>query len=438
MTTTISAAELAAQTRSDRNRAIDAYRAIAMVAVALGHWLVIAVATDADGRLTARNALEIAPRMGWLTWLFQVMPLFFVVGGFSSAMSLHAHWRRGGADHDWVVQRLRRMVAPTALLAAAWLATLAVAAGLGIGGLAAAGAVGAAIPLWFLANYTIDTALAPTVLRHLLRHRAATMTMLLGTFAAIEVLHVAFHVPHVDHLNWVIGWLLFQVGGFLWQAGALPTGRRLVAGAAGLWAAAISLVALGPWPVAMIHVPGTPFSPTHPPSLALVVFGAAYSATAIAAAPAVTAWLERRRRAWAVVVAANGVSMSVYLWHFTAAVVASAGLYAVGALPAAEVGTTAWWLHKIPMVALSLAVLAPIVAVASRVERRALFAERTATAYSPVAVTALAFGISMALKYWTAGHLTGVIVGAMVIAAAPVVLRRGVDGRTFQLGSDPD
>ena len=70
-----------------------------MLAVAFGHWLVIAVAADPDGGIVARNALEVAPQLGWLTWIFQVMPLFFVVGGFSSAMSLHAHWRRGGRDH---------------------------------------------------------------------------------------------------------------------------------------------------------------------------------------------------------------------------------------------------------------------------------------------------------------------------------------------------
>jgi peptidoglycan/LPS O-acetylase OafA/YrhL len=420
---TTSLRDLAAQTKADRNRAVDAYRAIAMLAVALGHWLVIAVATDADGDITARNALEVAPGLGWLTWVFQVMPLFFVVGGFSSAMSLNAHWRRGGRDHDWVVQRLRRMVAPTAVLAGFWVAAMAVAAAAGQGAIAAAGATGAAIPLWFLANYTIDTALAPTVLRHLQRRRTATLATLLGVFATVEVLHIA-GVPFVEHLNWVIGWMLFQVAGFLWQAGALPTGRRMAAIAAGLWASAVALVAFGPWPIFMIHVPGTEFSPTHPPSLALVVFGAAYSATAIAAAPAVTRFLERRQGAWNAVVAANGVSMSVYLWHFTAAVVASAVLFALDLLPTAAIGSAAWWVQKLPVIALSAIVLAPIVALVSKVERRSLLAERTDTTYSATTVLVIAGLISAALKAWTMGELAGVIVGAAVIAVAPKVLAR--------------
>ena len=172
-----------------------------------------------------------------------------------------------------------------------------------------------------------------------------------------------------------------------------------------------------------IHVPGNSFSPTHPPSLALVLFGAAYSATAVAAAPRVTRWLERRPRAWEAVVAANRVSMSVYLWRFTAAVIGSALLFAAGALPTAEIGSGAGWWQKLPMIGLSVVLLVPLVAVVSRVERRAVFAEGSVTGHSPVAVTALALAISMALKFWTVGHLTGALVGAALIAIAPVVLR---------------
>ena len=118
--------ELAGATPAGRNRAIDFYRVVAMIFVAVGHWLVIAIGTDGDGELFARNALEVVPRFGPVTWLFQVMPLFFAVGGFASAMSLDAHRRRqrrqgAGAtagDADWIIQRLRRLIAPTVVLAA--------------------------------------------------------------------------------------------------------------------------------------------------------------------------------------------------------------------------------------------------------------------------------------------------------------------------------
>ena len=44
--------QLAAGAKADRNRAIDAYRAIAMIAVAVGHWMAMHVATVSYTHLT--------------------------------------------------------------------------------------------------------------------------------------------------------------------------------------------------------------------------------------------------------------------------------------------------------------------------------------------------------------------------------------------------
>jgi hypothetical protein len=52
---------LAAEARPDRDRAVDAYRAGAMLAVALGHWAAVSIALDDDRALMAGNALAGAP-----------------------------------------------------------------------------------------------------------------------------------------------------------------------------------------------------------------------------------------------------------------------------------------------------------------------------------------------------------------------------------------
>lgn len=415
--------ELAAATPTGRNRAIDLYRVVAMVLVAMGHWLVIAIGVDDDGRLFARNALEVAPQYSWLTWFFQVMPLFFAVGGFASAMSLTAHRRGSGTDGDWIVQRVRRLVAPTVALAAAWLLLLGFGTVAGAGGLVAAGAVGAAIPLWFLANYTIDTALAPAMLTNLRRHRAATIAALITTFGVVELVHVVAGVPWIEHLNWVVGWLLFQMIGFLWADHALPTGRRLALVAGALWASAVVLVGWGPWPATMIHVSGVALSPTHPPSLALVVFGGAQTATAVALAPAITRLLERRRRLWAAVVAGNSISMSVYLWHFTAMVGASALMYSVGALPEAPIGSGSWWLQKLPSILLAFVLLIPVVALVSTTERRGLLTRPSAWRGSQVSPFVLAILLSISLKVWSLGNVGAVVAGAIGVVVCAVCVR---------------
>ncbi len=416
--------DLAAGAKSTRNRAVDFYRAAAMLAVATGHWLAVAIGIGPDGELSAGNALQYEPDMAWLTWLFQVMPLFFVVGGFSSAMSLDSHNAQGGRPQDWVVARLRRMVAPTIVLATTWLALfglgLVVDTGLGttIGPLVAAGAVGAAIPLWFLANYTIDTALAPYVLPVFRRSPVLVAGAGLGVFASLEALRfveVEGPAAWLPNLNWVLGWLLFQMAGFAWRDGLLPSGRALVAVAAGLWTAAIAAVTVGPYPVAMVDFAGVEWSPTNPPSIALLLFGAAYSATAVAAAPAVTRFLAANRRAWASVVAANSVSMSVYLWHMTAAAAAGAVFYALGWLPTAEVGTGAWWLQKMPMLAASALILVGLVAIVSRAERTALLAPRSPWNGDQWSMLLAAGVLSTGIKLWSSHDVTHLVIGMAVV-----------------------
>ena len=66
-----------------------------MVLVAAGHWLVV-VPSFGGGRFGGVNALEAVPLMRGLTWVFQVMPLFFAIGGYAGAASWASHTRRGG------------------------------------------------------------------------------------------------------------------------------------------------------------------------------------------------------------------------------------------------------------------------------------------------------------------------------------------------------
>ncbi len=427
-TTAPSLADLAAGAKADRNRAVDLYRVGAMGLVALGHWMAVAIGVDGDGELVAGNALELAPRLGFLSWFFQVMPLFFVVGGFSSAMSLDAHAASGGRPQDWVVARLRRMVSPAIVLVAAWLGLLGLAYlvdntlvdttnGGGLTPLAAAGAVGAAIPLWFLANYTIDTALAPYVLPLFRRRPRSVAVAGAGTFLALEALRLT-HPEGVLHwlpyLNWVLGWMLFQVIGFAWRDGLLPTGAKLAALAAEAWAAAVAIVAFGPYPVAMVHFAGLVNSPTHPPSAALMLYGIATSATALAAAPAISRFLAANRRAWSAVVAGNSVALSCYLWHLSAAVAAAGLFYAAGWLPTAPVGSAAWWLQKTPLMATAAVILVGIVALVSRVERRALLAPRQPWKGGQVSMLVTAAGLSSGVKLW-ANPRPGLVTAGMIV-----------------------
>ena len=74
------ARDLAARTPETRNRYVDFLRAASITVVVFGHWLMAAVFVS-NGRLQLADTLHLVPWTQWLTWAFQVMPLFFIVGG---------------------------------------------------------------------------------------------------------------------------------------------------------------------------------------------------------------------------------------------------------------------------------------------------------------------------------------------------------------------
>ena len=86
--------EMAEATPPERNRYVDFLRAVSILMVVTGHWLVATVWYH-DGTLTPGDLLELRPRTQWMTWIFQVMPIFFIVGGYANAVSLESAHRRG-------------------------------------------------------------------------------------------------------------------------------------------------------------------------------------------------------------------------------------------------------------------------------------------------------------------------------------------------------
>ena len=70
--------DMATKTPPDRNRYVDFLRAISILFVILGHWL-IATAWYVDGQLMPGHLLKTHPQYQWLTWILQVMPIFFMV-----------------------------------------------------------------------------------------------------------------------------------------------------------------------------------------------------------------------------------------------------------------------------------------------------------------------------------------------------------------------
>jgi hypothetical protein len=366
-------ATLDAATPATRDRYVDLLRVTSLGVVILGHWLMAVVLIGPDGGVTATNLLAVVPELQPLTWLLQVMPVFFLVGGFSHAVALASQRRRAGSYADFVRSRAGRLLRPTAVFVAAWLllALLLEVTGQHEGVLRAASRT-VAQPLWFVGVYLGVVALAPPMAalhRRLGRRAWAVPVALAAGAAGVDALRFTAGVQYIGYLNVALVWLAVHQAGVLYADGTLARGGRRLAYAlaGGGLAGAYALTVLGPYPVSMVGLPGEPVSNMSPPTLAMVAHATWLTGLVLLLRGAVTRWL-RRPRVWATVVAANGLAMTAFLWHLTAMFAAIAATVAAGiALPAA--GSAGWWLLRPVWVAALALLTAALVAAFRRADR---------------------------------------------------------------------
>ncbi|MFG2114628.1 acyltransferase [Streptomyces sp. NPDC048718] len=358
----ISARELAAATPASRDRYIDLLRVASLAVVVLGHWLMAAVTPDGQ----VGNLLAVVPGLQLLTWALQVMPVFFFVGGFSHALAHRSRPQYAG----FLRARLRRLLRPTMVFIAVW-GALALALQLFAADGAGHGLAGVALrlvtqPLWFIGVYLAMVAFTPPLLRLHGRYGWGAFAGLVLGAALVDVLRFAFGVPYVEFLNFALVWLAIHQLGFLRADGLIR--RPAVLAAAGL-AGAASLVALGPYPLSMVGMPGEKISNMAPPTLALLCHGLwLVGAVELLRGPGTR--LAARARVWRAVVAANGVAMTAFLWHLTAMLGVYGAMLALGVrLPAPATGI--WWAQVPLRIGAAVLLTALLVAVFRRFEHPA-------------------------------------------------------------------
>ncbi|GAA2884923.1 acyltransferase [Streptomyces mexicanus] len=318
-----------------RDRAVDALRACAILGVVLGHWLVTALVVPAGPRPALRTAspLQYLPGLAPVSWMFQTLAVFFLVGGHVATRSHLSARARGIGWSRWLRARLSRLFRPAAAVLVLW--TVAASALLLTG--ADAGTVRTLVklalsPMWFLLVYAALTAATPLVTR---------LNPLWPLAVVLHVDLVRFGLGGPDWLGWLnlpAGWLVPFTLGAAWTRGELERRRAgwvLLTGGA---AATAALVAWAGYPASMVGVPGAPVSNLNPPTLAAVTFGLAQCGLALLLRERLERAM-RRPPAWAAVVLVNLSAMTIFLWHQTALMATTAtGLFA-GRLPG---------LHSVP------------------------------------------------------------------------------------------
>lgn len=399
---------LAAATPADRNRVVDFLRAAAILTVVLGHWLMAAVMVQ-DGRLVPNAVLNIATWSHPLTWVFQVMPLFFIVGGYANGLSWRSARRRGDGYAGWLRARLQRLAAPVLPLLLVWLAiaTIAYAAGVPGATLRTASQV-ALVPTWFLAAYIVVVAVAPFLLVVWERWGWWSVATGLALGGLVDVWSIAGDNHWIGFANYLVVWATVHQLGFAWLDGSLATRRRRVVlalvGAGGL----VTLVWAGPYPISMIGVDGAVLNNSYPTRVTLAFLGMMQAGVVLLAERRLAALLERPR-VWAVAVVVNLRIMSLYLWHLTAMVlVIGMSLLAGGFGLRATPLTGYWWATRPIWFVVLAAVTAGLVLAFGRFEKPIRDPRPAPAAWRPALATAAVCG------------------GLGVMAASGIVSRDGV------------
>ncbi|MGW2023151.1 acyltransferase family protein [Streptomyces decoyicus] len=325
-----------AATPADRDRAIDVLRALSVVGVVLGHWLVTAVTLRADGHLMGDSPLRHIPALTPVSWVLQPLAVFFFVGGRVAAQG-YATARTARPDYGrWLARRLRRLLRPVGTLLFLWMLVVLGLAGAGVAHETISTLLNLVVsPLWFLLVFIVLTAATPLVRRA--PGRIAVVAC--AVVAVLDVAHFATGglawVETVRNVNVLAGWLVPYCLGAVWAAGGFARRRpAAVLLVTGLLATA-ALIVWGGYPASMVGVPGAAMSNLNPLSLAAVTFGLAQCGAALllcgplrrlvgqpgyaaAHAPGGQRSATPGQFVWALVALMNLSVITIFLWHQTA------------------------------------------------------------------------------------------------------------------------
>ncbi|MGC9540089.1 acyltransferase family protein [Streptomyces sp. UG1] len=362
------AAQVDAATPADRDRAVDALRAFAILGVVLGHWLVTALVADGAGAgLRTASPLHHLPWLAPISWVFQTLAVFFLVGGHVATRGYTSARERGTTYGQWLRSRLSRLFKPVAAVLVLWTvaSALLLLSGTDVDTVHTLCKL-ALSPLWFLLVFAALTAATPLLLR---------LNPLWPLAVVLHVDLIRFGLGGPDWLGWVnlaAGWLVPFTLGAAWTRGELerrhggPPARansRVGEGWILLSGGAVTTAALVAWagyPASMVGVPGAGVSNLNPPTLAAVTFGLAQCGLALLLRAPLRRVM-RRPLAWAAVAVLNLSAMTIFLWHQTALMATTATALTAGHLPGLhtvpdDLGWVAARVLWLPVFTLALAV----------------------------------------------------------------------------------
>jgi len=393
--------ELAARTPETRDRYVDFLRAASIATVVLGHWMIGIVHWE-DGLIRTTSAIGVTPGLWLATWVLQVMPIFFFVGGFSNLTAYESSKRRGRSTWAFIRSRVERLLRPSLVFLALWTVVQVALHLADVGqsrgpvlwgetrllrGMSPPAATVPFGPLWFLLVYLVVVVISPLTIRlNRLAGWWAPAAMASGA-VVVDILAFGGGSRALRFVNVPLTLLLPHQLGHLYADGRLARLPRRAFWAMAATGLALLVVLTNPplfewlggderfrWFPTIGHYPkstlGTdvePISNAYPPTIVFMSVGIWTIGAAMLLRGRLSRWLERARP-WKAVIFGNSIIMTLFLWHMTAFLLAILVLWPMG-IGQGSGGTASYWIERPLWVGVSGVLLAAIVLVFGRFER---------------------------------------------------------------------
>lgn len=339
------ASDIALKTPSERNRYVDFLRALAITVVILGHWIM--AAPSFNGAAQINHLLDIQPWSQWLTWLFQVMPVFFFVGGFANGVSWDNAKRREQPYASWLDARLRRLLGPAIPLVFLWTVLGIIGFQLNISQtMISLGSQISLVPVWFLAIYFAIVLLVP--ITRLAWQHFGFYSVITPLLLAVGCDWLFFNstLKWINWLNYLLIWGAMHQLGYAWEQQKLGGAAQCLTLAGVSFICLLILTVVGPYPVSLVGVPSQELSNTTPPKLPLVALGLTQIGLLLSLEKPLRNWLENGK-IWTATVLTNGLIMPIFLWHSTIMMLTiGLGFWLVPDVFNTPPGSSHWWLTR--------------------------------------------------------------------------------------------
>lgn len=324
-----------------RDPFIDLVRAGALLVVVLWHWVFTSIRWSPDGPHVG-NPVAATPGLWLLTWFLQIMPAFFIVGGYLHSRSLLDPTNDQSAL-AFIRRRMKRLIVPVLPLLITAGVLIALFASLGRQDLIR-GVILIISPMWFLATYLVCILVAPLAAR--LHGRFGLSVVVAGAGAALFVdwLRIGRGVggPGTGALSFVLVWATVHQIGFS-LAGLRGAARSTQLGLAALGYSLLATAAFfGPYPAAMVGLDGHRLSNMGPPTAMVVFLAIGQLGLLCALAPVLGRFASGHQR---LLSAMGRWSMTIYAWHLCA----YAAFWFIAVRAGLSVGSridAAWWSQR--------------------------------------------------------------------------------------------